>query len=50
MGVGLLSWVWVWACHGSGSRFATAGCFFYFYFLGVEGRLWVAGSGGVRCV
>ena len=24
--------------------------FFFFFFLGVDGRLWVAGSGSVRCV
>ena len=23
---------------------------FFFFFLGVDGRLWVAGGGGVRCV
>ena len=22
----------------------------FFFFLGVDGRLWVAGGGGVRCV
>ena len=29
----------------------TMGCFFFsFSFFGVNGRLWVATSGGVRCV
>ena len=29
----------------------TMGCFFFFFFfLGVDGRLWVVGGGGVRCV
>ena len=23
---------------------------FFFFFLGVDGRLWVASGGGVRCV
>ena len=25
-------------------------CFFVFFVFGVDGRLWVAGGGGVRCV
>ena len=57
MGLGLLSQVWVWVCCGSG--FAAVGCgdcglilflFFLFFFFGVDGRLWVASGGGVRCV
>ena len=28
----------------------TMGCFFFFFFFGVDGRLWVVGGGGVRCV
>ena len=24
--------------------------FFFFFFFGVDGRLWVGGGGGVRCV
>ena len=24
--------------------------FFFFFFFGVDGRLWVASGGGVRCV
>ena len=55
-GVGLLVWVWVY-CHGSGFGFATVGCgdcglllFFLFSCFGVDGRLWVASGGGVRCV
>ena len=24
--------------------------FFFFFFFGVDGRLWVAGGGGVKCV
>ena len=27
----------------------TMGCYVFFFF-GVDGRLWVAGGGGVRCV
>ena len=26
------------------------GCFFFFSFFGVDGRLWVASGGGVKCV
>ena len=27
------------------------GCFFFFFFFfGVDGRLWVASGGGVKCV
>ena len=55
MGLGLLSQVWVWVC--CGSEFAIVGCgdcglllFFLFFFFGVDGRLWVASGGGVRCV
>ena len=39
---GLAAVAWVW--------FSTVGCsVFFFFFLGVNGRLWVAG-GGVSCV
>ena len=40
-GVGLLVWVWV-CCRGL--------LFFFFFFFCVDGRLWVAGGGGVKCV
>ena len=59
-----LPWVvkgWV---YWYGSRFAVmgvglglpprvvgiVGCFFFFFFFGVDGRLWVASGGGVKCV
>ena len=64
-GLGLLVWVWF-CYHGCAFGFAmglglglpprvmgTVGCFFFFFFFfffGVDGRLWVAGGGGVKCV
>ena len=55
-GVGLLVWVGV-CCHGCGFGFAMGlglglplwVAVFFFFFL-VDGRLWVANGGGVRCV
>ena len=42
MGVGLgFSWVWVWVCRRG---------LLFFFFFGVDGRLWVASGGGVKCV
>ena len=46
MGLSLLSWVWVWACCCGLWRPWVA----FFFFLGVDGRLWVVGGGGVRGV
>ena len=31
-------------------QWVVAWVFFFFFFFGVDGRLWVGGSGGVRCV
>ena len=48
---------WVWWCNDLSNRCSGVGlvfdrgllCFFFFV-LGVDGRLWVGGGGGVRCV
>ena len=36
-------WVVAWVCY-------LGFFFFFFFFLSVDGRLWVAGGGGVKCV
>ena len=44
---------WVWWCNDLGSRCSGVGLIVgccVFFFGGVDGRFWVGGGGGVRCV